>query len=111
VDEKVGTGTAVVKTGDLLEVRYTGRLRDGTIFDSNKTSATPLRLRIGGRLQSDPPDVISVIQGWNEGLIGMKVGGERRLIIPPALAYGVNGTNGIPPNSELVFDVALLKIN
>jgi FKBP-type peptidyl-prolyl cis-trans isomerase len=88
-DIRVGTGTTIAG-GQLLTVKYTGALANGTVFDAGTYSFT-----IPGQ----------VIQGWNEGLIGMKVGGSRQLIIPPSLGYGSGDYNGIPGNSVLVFTV------
>ncbi len=97
-----GTG-AEAKTGDLATVHYTGWLTDGTKFDSSLDSGQPFQFKIGeGR----------VIPGWEEGVAGMKVGGTRRLIIPPDLAYGAQGAGGvIPPNAVLVFEVELTGVN
>jgi FKBP-type peptidyl-prolyl cis-trans isomerase FkpA len=100
-DLKVGKGDAA-KTGDTVEVHYTGWLaKDGKKFDSSKDSDKPFPFKIGGR----------VIKGWNEGVVGMKPGGKRKLIIPAKLAYGEDGyPDVIPPNADLVFDVELIKI-
>lgn len=104
-DLRVGTG-AVVKKGDKLVTQYVGRLGSptGTEFDSTaKHSGGPFRFAIGqGR----------VIKGWDEGLLGMKVGGKRRLTIPPEQAYGARGAPpSVPPNATLVFDVELVGID
>jgi FKBP-type peptidyl-prolyl cis-trans isomerase FkpA len=99
IDTVVGTG-AEVKAGDTVTVHYTGALvKDGTIFESSKDSGTPATFGLD-----------QVIKGWTQGLPGMKVGGTRRLIIPAALAYGAQATGSIPANSDLVFDVELIKI-
>ena len=101
IDEKVGTGRAA-KKGDTVEVHYTGWLKDGKKFDSSKDRDTPFALTIGKS---------RVIKGWTEGLQGMRVGGKRKLIIPPDLAYGPDGRPPvIPPNAELTFEIELLKI-
>ncbi|MEJ2421306.1 MAG: FKBP-type peptidyl-prolyl cis-trans isomerase [Acidobacteriota bacterium] len=101
-DMKVGTGEAA-KAGDEVVVNYTGRLKDGTVFDSSYSRHQPFTFTLGaGR----------VIKGWDVGVAGMKVGGKRRLIIPPDLAYGARGAGGvIPPNATLTFDVQLLEIH
>ena len=100
-DEVVGTG-ATATVGDTLTVNYTGKLQDGTVFDSSLSAGrTPFPFVLGaGR----------VIPGWDQGLQGMKVGGKRLLIIPPALAYGAQGQGPIPPNATLVFEVDLLSV-
>jgi FKBP-type peptidyl-prolyl cis-trans isomerase len=100
-DLKEGAGAAA-KSGDTVDVHYTGWLKDGTKFDSSVDRGQPFSFPLGaGR----------VIKGWDEGVQGMKVGGKRRLIIPPDLAYGARGAGGvIPPNAELTFEVELLKI-
>jgi peptidylprolyl isomerase len=100
VDLVVGTG-AVVKSGDHLMVNYEGKLTDGTKFDSSYDRGEPFPLVLG---------VTQVIQGWTEGLVGMKVGGKRKLIIPPQLGYGQNGAgNVIPPNATLIFKVEIMS--
>jgi FKBP-type peptidyl-prolyl cis-trans isomerase len=100
-DLKVGTGAAV-KKDDTIEVHYTGWLaRGGKKFDSSRDRGKPFRFKVGGR----------VIEGWNEGVVGMKVGGKRKLMIPAKLGYGEEGAgDDIPPNADLVFEVELLKI-
>src|SRR5206468_3511521 len=92
LDEKAGTG-ATVKAGDAVDVHYTGTFKDGKKFDSSKDRGQPFTVTVGaGR----------VIKGWDEGLVGMKVGGTRKLIIPYQLAYGEAGRPPtIPPKSEL----------
>ena len=96
-----GAGPAA-KAGDTVEVHYTGWLTDGKKFDSSHDRKQPFAFQLGaGR----------VIKGWDEGVAGMKVGGKRKLTIPPALGYGARGAgNVIPANAELVFEVDLLKI-
>lgn len=100
-DEKVGTG-AGVKSGDTVSVHYVGTLTDGKEFDSSRKHGQPFELQVGqGR----------VIKGWEQGLIGMKVGGKRKLTIPPDLGYGDRGAGGvIPPKATLIFDIELLSI-
>lgn len=98
-DLVVGTGKEVAST-DNVTVHYTGWLAtDGTVFDSSVERGEPATFPLSG-----------VIQGWQEGIPGMQVGGKRRLVIPADLAYGSSGTGGIPPNSALVFEVELLSI-
>jgi FKBP-type peptidyl-prolyl cis-trans isomerase FkpA len=101
-DTKVGTG-AVAEAGKTVTVHYTGWLTNGTKFDSSKDHGEPFLFQLGaGR----------VIKGWDQGVVGMKIGGVRRLLIPPNLAYGANGAGGvIPPNATLVFEVELLGVN
>jgi FKBP-type peptidyl-prolyl cis-trans isomerase len=104
IDTKVGTGAPVSK-GQTVSVNYTGKFLNGKTFDSNVDPAfghvQPFTTAIPG----------GVIQAWNEGIIGMKVGGQRHLICPPNLAYGSRGMGtAIPPNSTLTFDVELLKV-
>jgi FKBP-type peptidyl-prolyl cis-trans isomerase FkpA len=99
-DETVGTG-AVAENGDVLTVNYVGTLTDGTKFDSSIDRGTPFQFTLGAG---------QVIQGWEQGFVGMKVGGKRKLIIPPSLAYGANQVGPIPPNSTLIFEVELLKV-
>ncbi len=99
IDKKVGTGKEVA-AGGVVTAHYTGALaKDGTIFESSFDSGQPATF---------PLD--NVIQGWQEGVPGMKEGGERRLIIPAALAYGESGSASIPPNSDLVFDIVLVSV-
>ena len=97
----VGTG-ATAAVGDTVTVHYTGRFTNGTIFDSS-VGSTPIQFRLGAN---------QVIPGFEQGIVGMKVGGSRRITIPPSLAYGSAGAgNGrIPPNSTLIFDVQLVSI-
>jgi FKBP-type peptidyl-prolyl cis-trans isomerase len=101
VELKEGTGDEA-KAGQVVEVHYTGWLKDGTKFDSSKDRNKPFQFPLGaGR----------VIKGWDEGVAGMKVGGKRKLIIPPELGYGKRGAGGvIPPDAELTFEVELLAI-
>jgi FKBP-type peptidyl-prolyl cis-trans isomerase len=100
-DEKVGEGPEA-KKGDKLEVHYTGWLSDKTKFDSSKDRNKSFTITLGAG---------QVIKGWEQGLVGMKVGGIRKLVIPSELAYGPNGRPPvIPPNAELTFQVELLSI-
>ncbi|MDO8561884.1 MAG: FKBP-type peptidyl-prolyl cis-trans isomerase [bacterium] len=96
---KVGTG-AEAKPGTQVSVEYTGKLTDGTVFDSNVGKA-PLVFTLGAQ---------GIIPGFQIGVNGMKVGGERLLAIPPSLGYGAQQVGTIPPNSTLIFDVKLLKV-
>ena len=101
-DVKVGTG-AEAKDGAIVTVNYTGWLTDGTKFDSSLDSGQPFQFTVGGG---------EVIQGWDQGVAGMKVGGVRKLTIPADLGYGSQGAGGvIPPDATLVFEVELLAVN
>jgi FKBP-type peptidyl-prolyl cis-trans isomerase len=96
-DSKIGTGPEC-KKGDTCKVRYVGTLEDGTEFDSNPGAT----FQIG---------VGMLIKGWDEGIPGMRVGGVRKLTVPPALGYGANKRGKIPANSFLYFEVELLAVN
>ncbi len=100
-DLTVGTGSQASK-GQLAVVHYTGWLTDGTKFDSSKDRNDPFSFALGGGM---------VIKGWDEGVVGMKIGGKRKLTIPPHMGYGSRGAGGvIPPNATLVFEVELLDV-
>ncbi len=101
-DNVVGEGLEAEKY-DILTVNYTGKLEDGTVFDSSKNPGRdPFRFTVG---------LGQVIKGWDEGIIGMKVGGTRTLTIPPEMGYGVRGAGDvIPPNATLIFEVELLEV-
>jgi len=99
---KQGTGTAVTKAGDTISVHYVGTLENGTKFDSSVDRKTPFEFTVGAG---------QVIKGWDQGLIGMKVGEKRKLTIPSSLAYGDAGVSGvIPAKATLIFEVELLSI-
>jgi FKBP-type peptidyl-prolyl cis-trans isomerase len=101
VDQKVGDGDEA-KSGDTVTVHYTGWLTDGKKFDSSVDRNQPFTFRLGAS---------QVIEGWDKGVAGMKVGGKRKLTIPPGLAYGNRAVGGvIPPNSTLIFEVELLGV-
>ncbi|WP_124951619.1 FKBP-type peptidyl-prolyl cis-trans isomerase [Sulfuriferula thiophila] len=96
-----GTG-ATAAAGQTVTVHYTGWLTNGTKFDSSKDRNQPFNFHLGAG---------EVIRGWDEGVAGMKVGGTRKLTIPPQLGYGARGAGGvIPPNATLVFEVELLGV-
>lgn len=99
-DVVVGQGLEVGK-GDNVTVHYVGTFQDGRVFDSSLDRNTPFTFTIG---------VGGVIRGWDEGLLGMKVGGKRLLVIAPDYAYGPQGSGPIPPNSTLLFEVELLDV-
>jgi len=107
VTPKVDSNNAeVAQDGDFVSVEYTGKLEDGTVFDSNVNPkfghAVPFNFRLGAG---------SVIKGWDEGIVGMKAGEEKTLVIPPEKAYGSQQVGPIPPNSTLIFNVKLLNIS
>ncbi len=100
-DEVVGTGAEAV-SGKKVTVHYTGTLTDGTKFDSSLERGTPFSFNLGAG---------EVIAGWDQGVLGMKVGGKRKLTIPSSLAYGPNGIPGtIPGGATLIFEVELLDV-
>jgi FKBP-type peptidyl-prolyl cis-trans isomerase len=102
VEVKAGSGD-VASAGDTVSVHYTGKLKDGTKFDSSYDRNQPIQFVLGAH---------QVIAGWDEGIGGMKVGEKRQLVIPPDLAYGASGTpdGTIPPNATLYFDVELMGV-
>ena len=100
-DIKVGSGPEAVD-GKKVTVNYTGTLTNGTKFDSTKDRGTPFSFVLGSGM---------VVAGWDQGVKGMKEGGVRKLVIPPSLAYGNSAVGGIiPPNSTLIFEIELLKV-
>ena len=100
IDLQIGTGREALANTNVT-VHYDGRLENGKEFDSSRRRGQPFQFRLGAG---------QVIKGWDEGLVGMKEGGKRQLVIPPELGYGQQGAGGvIPPNATLVFDVELIK--
>lgn len=99
-DVKEGSGEAV-KSGDTVVVHYIGSLPDGTEFDNSRKRGQTFRFTVGSG---------QVIAGWEEGLVGMKVGGQRILVVPPDKAYGPSGYGPIPGNATLVFSIELMAI-
>ncbi|EDV43234.1 uncharacterized protein Dana_GF18389 [Drosophila ananassae] len=103
VKKRVENCTRKAKSGDLVHVHYKGSLQDGTEFDSSHKRGTPFSFTLGAK---------QVIKGWDQGLLGMCEGEQRKLTIPPELGYGSTGAGGgkIPPNAVLIFDVEMVKI-
>ena len=98
---QVGAG-AEAKSGQSVSVHYTGTLTNGKKFDSSRDRNEPFDFQLGAGM---------VIKGWDEGVAGMKVGGRRKLTIPPELGYGAGGYPPvIPPNSTLIFDIELIEV-
>lgn len=102
--DQEGGGSDVVEAGDTVWVQYVGKLPDGTEFDASSKHA---QSRDGFTFIVG---IGQVIRGWDEGLLGMKIGQKRQLIIPPNLAYGEQGTGRIPPNATLIFDIHLIGL-
>lgn len=101
IDALAGKGAAA-RRGDTLTVNYVGALPDGTVFDSSASHGQPFTFVLGP----------GVIEGWRQGLVGMKEGGRRILVIPPQLAYGEAGAGeAIPPNATLIFEIDLVSVN
>ena len=101
LDLEIGDG-AEVQAGDVASMHYTGWLEDGTKFDSSLDRGRPFEFTLG---------VGNVIKGWDEGVVGMKINGKRRLTIPPEVGYGSRGAgDAVPPNATLIFEVELLAI-
>lgn len=99
-DTVIGTGEEI-RLGSAISVHYVGRLENGQVFDSSITRGEPFVFVLGE---------LPIIQGWEQGLIGMKVGGKRTLVIPPELGYGAQAVGSIPPNSTLIFEIELLDV-
>jgi FKBP-type peptidyl-prolyl cis-trans isomerase len=99
-DEVVGTGAEAV-TGKNVTVNYIGTLTNGTKFDSSFDRNQPFSFQLGGG---------QVIKGWDQGVVGMKVGGKRKLVIPPSLGYGNQANSSIPANSTLIFEITLVSV-
>jgi FKBP-type peptidyl-prolyl cis-trans isomerase len=99
-DTTVGTG-ALAETGDTVTVHYIGAFLDGTVFDSSYNRGTPYTFQLGAG---------QVIRGFDQGVVGMRVGGKRHLVIPSSLAYGSQGSGSIPPNTPIQFQVELVSI-
>ncbi|WKZ24381.1 MAG: FKBP-type peptidyl-prolyl cis-trans isomerase [Candidatus Dojkabacteria bacterium] len=95
-----GTGEEGAKNGQTVSVHYTGRLKDGTKFDSSLDRNEPFSFTLGAG---------EVIQGWDLGVLGMKIGEKRELTIPASLGYGASGVGPIPPNATLIFEVEMIQ--
>ena len=101
LDLKVGKGEEAV-TGKIVEVQYTGKLENGTPFDACRDNGEPFTFRLGAG---------DVIKGWDQGIAGMRVGGRRKLVIPPELGFGKQGVGSVvPPNAVLVYEFELLAV-
>lgn len=102
-DLEIGSGKEATGPGQFVTVHYTGCLADGREFDSSRRHGEPFAFPLG---------VAYVIRGWDEGVVGMRVGGKRRLTVPPDLGYGAAGAGSvIPPNATLTFEIELLEIS
>lgn len=99
-DDSVGVGDSLV-AGHTAVVHYTGWLPDGTQFDTSRETGMPFAFLVGAG---------EVIEAWDEGVIGMQVGGRRKLVIPPAIGYGAGGSGAVPGNAIMVFEIELLGI-
>ena len=99
-DEVIGIGD-VAEAGSRIVVHYTGKFVDGSVFDSSVTRSEPFQFVLGSG---------QVIKGWDEGIVGMRVGGKRLLSVPPEYGYGMNDYGPIPGGSTLIFEVELLKV-
>ena len=99
-DVNVGTGV-IAQTGDIVATHYVGKLTNGQVFDSSLDRGTPIQFQLGAR---------QVIRGWDEGVVGMRVGGKRILTISPEFAYGAQAIGAIPANSTLVFEIDLVGV-
>jgi FKBP-type peptidyl-prolyl cis-trans isomerase len=100
-EDQIQGGGEMAVAGDTVTVHYVGVFPDGKVFDSSLDRNVPITFTLG---------VGQVIKGWDEGLVGMREGGRRRLVIPPQLGYGESGYATIPPNATLIFDVELIKV-
>ncbi|MDF3820501.1 FKBP-type peptidyl-prolyl cis-trans isomerase [Leptospira sp. 96542] len=100
IDQVIGKGDEAY-SGSTVTVHYVGRLLNGTKFDSSRDRNRPFEFSLGAG---------EVIKGWDKGVKGMKVGGKRKLIIPPEYGYGTKAVGSIPPNSTLIFEVELIKV-
>ncbi len=102
-DIQIGDGIEVASRGQFITVHYIGTLEDGTEFDASYTRNEPFSFPVG---------VGYVIPGWDQGVVGMKVGGKRRLIVPAQLGYGSQGAGDvIPPDATLIFEIELLNVS
>jgi len=101
-DIKEGDGEEVVAPGDVISVHYFAWLSNGNLVDSSYLREEPFVFQLGTGY---------VIAGWDEGIVGMRIGGERQLVVPPELAYGEQGSQIVPPNSTMIFEIELVAIS
>jgi len=100
-NNNMNTASTVATEGSVVTVNYTGKFADGTVFDSSESHGQPFQFLLGAG---------QVIKGWDQGVVGMKIGEKKTLVVPPELGYGPNDYGPIPGNSTLIFDIELLNV-